>query len=451
MSSHFISLVGRPNVGKSTIFNRLVGKKKAITSSQSGITRDRNYDKVEWEGKFFTLIDTGGFTKFKNSKLEEDIVEQMEVALEESQIILFVVDCKQGLMEEDIVLCEKIRKYNKPTFVVANKADNAKEELQSSVFYELGLCQKVYPISASHGSGTGDLLDAVIEKLYSGSSNKESIESEEDKNSTKEQSIPRIALIGRPNVGKSTLLNNLIDTKRSITAPTPHTTRDTTDTLYTKFGKKLILTDTAGIYKKRSSQEAIEFYSLIRSVRAIQNSDVVVLLITVDDGLTKQDMHIINLVQRHKKGLLLLVNKWDLAPEYPELLDAKNYRKNLQAILGNLSHIPILFTSGLHKKKIYQSIEVALDIHSRRSKKIQTSHFTRFILQKVAITPPKLVKGKMVKINYAMQLPLPSPTFALFCNLPQYVEPNYKRFLEKKIREEYLFQGVPITLVFKKK
>lgn len=432
--SHLVAIVGRPNVGKSTLFNRMIGRSKAITSSEAGGTRDRNYDLSEWNNRTFTVIDTGGYLVGKGANFEKAICEQVKLAIEECNLILFLVDCRTGLLPNDRVIADLLRQSKKPVLVVANKADNTKEFLSAPMFYEIGLGNP-YPISATHGSGTGDLMDAIIEKL--------DIQSP----STEEEEFPRISFIGKPNVGKSTLMNTLLSQERSIVSEHAHTTRDALHSYYNLYGKKFIITDTAGIYRKCRVKEAIEFYSVIRSVKAIQYSDVCIVVISAEEGLTKQDLHILQLVHRHKKGILLLVNKWDLIDK--TTFDPDQYRKALTRELGTLAYTPILFTSGLKKQRIYQMITKALDIYENRRRRVPTPQLNKIIEQAIARTPPPVVKGKLIKIKYATQMPFPSPTFALFSNLPQYVSASYKRYLSKQIRAQFDLEGAPVTLVCK--
>lgn len=438
-TEHLVAIVGRPNVGKSTLFNRMIGRSKAITSPQEGGTRDRNYDISEWNGHSFTVIDTGGYLPGEGANFEKAIREQMSIAIEECHLILFLVDCQAGILPDDHAIAAILRQSGKPVLVVANKADNAKRALNAPAFHALGLGSS-YPISSTHGSGTGDLMDAIIEKLEV----KTPLLKEEN-----DEKIPRIAFIGKPNVGKSTLMNALLNQERSIVSERAHTTRDALHSHYNLYGKQLIITDTAGIYRKNKQKEAMEFYSVIRSVKSIQRSDVCIVVISAEEGITKQDLHILQLAHKHKKGILLLVNKWDLIDK--EKHDAQLYRKELVIQLGSLAYIPILFTSGLKKQRIYHIMEKAVEIYQNRSRRVPTPALNKIIQEAIAKTPPPMTKGKRIKIKYATQMPLPSPTFALFANLPQYIAPSYKRYLTKQIRAQFALEGAPVTLVCKKK
>ena len=439
-TTHIVAIVGRPNVGKSTLFNRLVGRKKAIITPEAGGTRDRNYDISEWGRHTFTVIDTGGYMPGEGPNFEKAIRTQVKVAIDECQLILFVVDCKEGITPNDHTIAALLRKSGKTVLIVANKADNYNLLMEAPTFHALG-SMPVYPISATHGSGTGDLMDAIVDDL------KQQDTSIADASAQEE--FPRISFIGRPNVGKSTLMNALLGKDRSIVSERAHTTRDSVNSLYNLYNKKILLTDTAGIYRKKSDKDAIEFYSLIRSVKAIQHSDVCVVVISAEEGLTKQDHHIMQLAHSRKKGMVLLVNKWDVIDK--EIYSAERYRKELATHLGTLAYVPVLFTSGLHKQRIFQIMEKALQVYENRKSRISTPKLNDFLQAAVNKTPPPMLKGKLIKIKYATQMPLPSPTFALFANLPQYVQTPYKRYLTNQLRENFDLEGTPVTLVFKKK
>ena len=435
--ANIVAIVGRPNVGKSTLFNRLVGNQQAIVDNVPGITRDRHYDLVEWCGQTFTIIDTGGYLHARNHQMAEQVNEQITIATQEAAHILFVVDCKDGIQPEDTLLADLLRKSNKPILVVANKADNATLTNHASTFYGFGF-QQVHPISATHGSGTGDLLDALVAQMHP------------EPTKAVQSKIPKIAIIGRPNSGKSTLINSLLRTKRNIVDSKPHTTRTPTNSYYRLYNKECILIDTAGIAKKNKIHpHTIEFYALIRSIKAIEQSDVCVLLADAQEGLTTQDTNIMNLVQRKKKGLLLLLNKWDLVDQAS--YTAEDYKRMVQQKIAHMTHIPILCTSGRYKKNIYKVIQQALEIYANKAKRLPTPVINRIIQKAILRKSPPLAQGKSIKINYAVQLPLASPTFAIFTNHPEALPTNYKRYLEKQIRAYTDFAGLPITLVFKKK
>lgn len=437
-TKHVVAIVGRPNVGKSTLFNRMIGRPKAITTPEAGGTRDRNYDISEWAGQTFTLVDTGGYLPGKDENFETAIREQIKVAIEECHLILFLVDCHAGILPNDHTIASLLRKSGKPTLVVANKADNAQRALNAPSFHALGLGD-AYPISANHGNGTGDMMDAIIDKLPSISAQVE----------THDEHIPRLAFIGKPNAGKSTLMNALLKKERSIVSEREHTTRDAIHSTYKLYNQIFTLIDTAGIYRKNKKKEAIEFYSVIRSVKAIQESDVCILLVSAEEGFTKQDLGILTLAHRHKKGIVVAINKWDLVDK--EKYDIAKYRKDLAKELGTLAYVPVIFISGLKKQRIYQLIEKALQVYKNRKQHIPTSQFMQVIEEATARTPHPVIKGKLIKIKYATQMPFSSPTFALFANLPQYITKTYKRYLTNQIRKHFNFEGCPITLVPKKK
>ena len=434
---HIVAIIGRPNVGKSTLFNRLVGRQPAIVDDMPGITRDRHYGIVTWCGRSFTIIDTGGYAQKENQPITRKVHDQIAVAISEACIVLFVLDCKEALMSEDLALADLLRKNNKKVIVVANKADNAKVAINAHNFHSLGL-GPVYPIAATHGTGTGELMDAVINYLP------------DEATTFVDDTLPKIALIGRANVGKSTFINALLGKERSIVDEQPHTTRSPVHTHYRLYQKEFILIDTAGIARKKQVQpNSIPFYALIRSIKAIEEADVCLLLIDAEEGFTTQDRNILNLTQRKKKAVVLLVNKWDLVAK--DHATFTHYKKTLQAALDYLRYLPILFTSGRYKKHIHQAIEAALKVYKNKYNKVPTPQLNRIVQEAVLQHPPPMLKGKRIKINYATQLTGRHPIFAMFCNLPQYIPMNYKRYLENKIRQATHFEGVPITLIFKRK
>lgn len=433
--ANIVAIVGRPNVGKSTLFNRLVEKRKAIMDDVSGVTRDRHYGHGEWIGKFFTVIDTGGYVTGSEDKFESEIRKQVELALDEASVILFMVDSFAGLTDLDKDFANVLRSSTKPVFIVANKADTTERAHMAMEFYELGLGE-VYPIAAASGSGTGELLDKVVEHLDEGIENPE-------------EGIPRIAILGRPNVGKSSFLNALLGKERTIVTDEAGTTRDAINTRYKLYGKDFILTDTAGIRKKSKVKEDIEFYSVLRSIQALQDSDVCIFLIDATLGLEGQDMSIIGLAQKYNKGMVIMVNKWDLIEK--ENNTAEKFKKELVAKLGLLDYVPIIFTSVIKKQRIFQAIEKAIEVHDNRIRKIPTSKLNELMLPEIENNPPPAIKGKYIKIKYITQLPIHTPTFAFFCNLPQYIKAPYERYLENKLRKHFNFEGVPIRLFFRKK
>ncbi len=435
--ANIVAIVGRPNVGKSTFFNRLVEKRQAIMDNMSGVTRDRHYGYAEWNGKSFTVIDTGGYVEGSEDSFEMAIRSQVKEALNEANIILFMTDCHDGLHPLDQDFANVIREVNKPTIIVANKADNLEKSYNSSEFYSLGISDKLFPISSSSGSGTGELLDEVVQHL-----------SAEEQERT-EDSLPRIAIVGRPNVGKSSFLNALLGKERSIVHNTAGTTRDAVDSRYNLFGKDFILTDTAGIRKKANVRDKVEFYSVLRAIQALQDSDVCIVMIDAQNGLEAQDLNIISLSQRYKKGLVIMMNKWDLIEK--DTKTAENIRKYMLERLGEFDYIPIIFTSVLEKQRIFKVIEEAIQVYENRHRKVPTSKLNEKLLPEIEAKPPPSVRGKYIKIKYVTQLPTPSPTFAFFCNHPKDIKPAYERFLIHKLRQHFNFSGVPVTVVFRKK
>ncbi|MCR6641879.1 MAG: ribosome biogenesis GTPase Der [Sporocytophaga sp.] len=435
--ANIIAIVGRPNVGKSTLFNRLVGTRTAIMDDVSGVTRDRHYGYGEWIGKFFTVVDTGGYVSTTDDLFEEAIKEQVDVALEEATVVLFVVDTFAGLHPLDEEFAHKLRRAKKPVFLVANKADTHDRANLSGEFYALGIGDVVYPISSQNGSGTGELLDDVVKHFSN------------DGIENPDEGIPRISIIGRPNVGKSSFLNVLLGRQRSIVTDIAGTTRDAVDAKYTAFNKEFIITDTAGLRKKAKVKEDIEFYSVLRSIRALEASDVCIIIIDSQNGLETQDLNIIGLANRNRKGIVLLVNKWDLIEK--DTNTAKKFEDQIRSELAGMDFIPIIFVSVLNKQRIHKAIETAIDVYESRNKKVSTSSLNEALLPEIDRYPPPALKGKHIKIKYITQLPTHSPTFAFFCNLPQYIKAPYAKFLENKLREHFGFVGVPVNIVFRKK
>ncbi|MEM9300002.1 MAG: ribosome biogenesis GTPase Der [Bacteroidota bacterium] len=433
--ANILAIVGRPNVGKSTLFNRLIEKRKAIMDDESGVTRDRHYGYAEWNGKYFTAIDTGGYVTGSEDKFESQIRTQVELAIEEASVVVFMVDSHDGLTDLDKDFAKVMRTSKKPVFLAANKADTAEKAYNASEFYSLGMGE-VYTLSSASGSGTGELLDEIVKHFDGGTENPE-------------EGIPRIAILGRPNAGKSSFLNALLGEERTIVTDEAGTTRDSINTRYTLYGKDFILTDTAGIRKKSRVKEDIEFYSVLRAIQALQDSDVCIFVIDAERGLEAQDMNIIGLAKKYNKGMMIMINKWDLIEKDSKTADA--FRKDLDAKLGTLNYIPILFTSVIKKQRIFQAIEKAVEIYHSRTQKISTSKLNDIMLSEIERNPPPAVKGKYIKIKYITQLYSITPTFAFFCNLPQYIKAPYERFLENKMRKHFDLEGVPIRLFFRKK
>ena len=434
--SNIVAIVGRPNVGKSTFFNRLVGARKAIMDNESGVTRDRHYGHAEWTGKFFSVIDTGGYVTNSDDIFEGEIRKQVALAVEEANVILFMVDIDAGLTDLDNEFADVLRRYKKPVFVVANKADNTVRTHLTGEFYAMGF-NEIYPVSASNGSGTGELLDEIVKHFPN--------EGDENPN----EGIPKITVLGRPNVGKSSFLNVITGDDRSIVTDLAGTTRDTIDTHYKRFGKNFILVDTAGIRKKKKVHEDIEFYSVMRSIRALEESDICIIMVDATKGLESQDLNLVRLAEKNKKGILILVNKWDLIEK--ETMTANKIEKEMREKLAPAHYIPIMFVSVLEKKRIYQAIEKAIEVYENKSMRIPTSELNDLMLREIENYPPPAIKGKYIKIKYVTQLPTASPTFAFFCNLPQYIVETYERFLENRLRMHFGLDGVPVKLVFRNK
>ncbi|HPX75858.1 MAG TPA: ribosome biogenesis GTPase Der [Bacteroidales bacterium] len=432
---NIVAIVGRPNVGKSTLFNRLIERREAIVDDLSGVTRDRLYGHCEWNGRTFSVIDTGGYVKDSEDIFEKEIARQVVIAIEEADVIIFMVDVLAGLTDLDSSVADLLRKSEKPVFVTANKVDIHERILDAYEFYNLGLGE-IYSISAINGSGTGDLLDEIVKVLP------------EDKNA-EEEDLPRITIVGRPNVGKSSLTNVLVGEERNIVTDIAGTTRDAINTRYNKFGFDFMLVDTAGVRKKSKVNEDLEFYSVMRAIRAIENSDVCLLMIDASVGFEAQDQNILNLIRKNKKGIVILVNKWDLIDKTTNTL--KEYQKSIMKKIAPFNDIPILFISALTKQRVHKVIETAMAVYENRTQRIPTARLNEVMLQAIEDYNPPSVKGKYIKIKYVTQLPTPTPVFAFFANLPQYIKEPYKRYLENKLRENFNFTGVPIVLVFRNK
>lgn len=434
--ANIVAIVGRPNVGKSTLFNRLVEKRQAIMDDIPGVTRDRHYGYAEWTGKFFTVIDTGGYVTGSEDKFESEIRKQIAMAIDEATAVIFVVDCKDGLTGYDKDFANVIRISKKPVLVAANKADTPEKSAHAAEFYELGLGE-VYPISAENGGGTGELLDELVKIFPS--------EGVEDPHA----GIPRISIVGRPNVGKSSLLNALLGTERSIVTDEAGTTRDAIHSHYKMYGKNFILIDTAGIRKKSKVKADVEFYSVLRALRALEESDVCIVVLDAERKMESQDVNIINLAHRQGKGIIIMVNKWDLIEKDTQTADT--YKKDILEKLAPIDYIPVIFASALNKQRIFQVIEKAVKVYDNKTIKIPTSRLNDALLPEIERYPPPAIKGKFIQIKYLTQVNARFPSFALFCNLPQYIQPAYERYLENKLREHFDFEGVPVRLIFKKK
>jgi GTP-binding protein len=434
--SNIIAIVGRPNVGKSTIFNRLTESQNAIVKEVSGVTRDRIYGRGEWNGVPFSVIDTGGYVHGSEDIFEGEIRKQVKLAIEEANAILFVLDVTTGIVDLDETVAAMLRKSKKKVFIVANKVDSALRFGLSAEFWSLGLGE-VYDISASNGSGTGELLDDLV-KVF-------------DKNApfVDDTDTPRIAIVGKPNVGKSSFVNAITGQDRNIVTDISGTTRDAINTRYKAFGFDFILVDTAGIRKKAKVTEDIEYYSTLRAVRTIENSDVCILMIDATEGIQKQDLVIYYMIEKNHKGVVVLVNKWDLVEK--DHMTMNEYEEKIREQLAPYNDVPIIFTSTVTKQRIHKALETAMEVYSNRIKKVSTSDLNDLLLPIIDATPPPSVKSKYVQIKYVTQLPTHAPAFAFFCNLPQYVAESYKRFLENKIRENFNFSGIPIRIFFRKK
>ena len=432
-----VAIVGRPNVGKSTLFNRLVQRREAIVDSVSGVTRDRHYGKSDWNGKEFSVIDTGGYSVGSDDIFEGEIRKQVNLAIDEADIIVFVVNVEDGITPMDSEVAKLLRKVKKPIFTVFNKVDNALREPDAIEFYNLGLGD-YFTIASINGSGTGDLLDALAEKMPA----PEEVDLEKEE-------LPRFAIVGRPNAGKSSFINALIGEDRNIVTNIAGTTRDSIDTKYNRFGFDFNLVDTAGIRRKSRVKEDLEFYSVMRAVRSIEYSDVIVLVVDATRGFEGQDQNIFWLAEKTRKGVVILINKWDLIEK--ETNTMRDFEAMVRKQIEPFTDVPIVFISALTKQRLFKAIETAVEVFDNRKNKIPTSKLNDAMLDIVKSYPPPATKGKFVKIKYCMQLPTPTPQFAFFCNLPQYVREPYKRFIENKLRETYNFTGTPITIYFRQK
>lgn len=431
-----VAIVGRPNVGKSTLFNRLLEQRKAIVEDTPGVTRDRQYGVSEWNGKSFYVIDTGGFVPDSEDIFEREIRKQVEVAVQEASVILFVTDAATGITDLDDAMADVLRRSTKPVMLVVNKVDNNDRLLEASEFYSLGF-EKIHFVSSVSGSGTGDLLDDVTELMY------------DDHELEEEEGLPKFAIIGQPNVGKSSLLNALIGEERTIVSDIAGTTRDTIHTRYKLFQKDFILIDTAGIRRKTKVHEDLEFYSVIRAIKALDEADVCLLMLDAEKGITAQDLSIFSLAARKGKGIVVLVNKWDLVEK--ETNTAKEYEAVLKQRMAPFNDVPILFVSVKEKTRIFKAIELALQVYENRKQKISTSKLNDVILKAIEAFHPPVVRGHPIKIKYITQLPTTVPSFAFFTNYPDEIKTPYKNYLENKLREKFNFTGVPVRIYFRKK
>lgn len=432
--SNIIAIVGRPNVGKSTLYNRLTESRKAIVDDFSGVTRDRHYGQAEWTGKTFTVIDTGGYVHGSDDIMEAAIREQVLIAIEEASVILFMVDVTTGITDLDDQIATLLRKGNKPTFVVVNKVDNYQLINETAEFYSLGLGE-LYPISSMTGSGTGELLDEVIKHF------EELPESESN--------LPKYTIVGRPNVGKSSLTNALMGKDRNIVTPIAGTTRDAIQMHYKQYGQEFLLIDTAGLRRKTKVKENIEFYSVMRTIKALEDADVVILMLDATEGIEAQDINIFHLAEKNKKGIVVVVNKWDLIEK--DHTTMKKFEESIRERTAPFTDYPIIFTSVIEKQRILKAIELAGEVFKNKTKKIPTSKLNDVMLPIIQNSPPPATKGKYIKIKYITQISARSPMFAFFCNLPQYIKDPYKRFIENKLREHFDFSGIPIQIYFRQK
>lgn len=431
---NIVAIVGRPNVGKSTLFNRLIGERQAIIDDTSGVTRDRQYGSSFWNGKTFTVVDTGGFVLNSEDVFEAAIRSQVQIAIEEADVLLFMVDVTTGITDLDEEVAQMLRRSDKQVFLVVNKADNSQRMLEANEFWSLGF-EDTFFLSSLTGSGTGDLLDAVTEHI--------------EEEPELEITIPKFAIVGQPNVGKSSLTNALLGEDRNIVTEIAGTTRDSIHTHYNKFGKEFLLIDTAGIRKKSKVHENLEFYSVMRAIKAIEEADVCLLMIDAQTGMEAQDMSIFRLAQRRNKGVVLLVNKWDLVEK--ETNTARDYEKELRQRIAPFSDVPILFISAIEKQRIFRAIEIGLEVYENRNRKIKTSQLNEVMLEAIERYPPPSHRGRFVKIKYVTQLPTYYPAFAFFCNNPKHVKDNYRNYLENQLRKNFNFTGVPIGVFFRKK
>ncbi len=432
---NIVAVVGRPNVGKSTFYNRMVGGRQAIVDDVSGVTRDRMYGTCEWNGKTFTVVDTGGFVKDSDEIFEVAIRDQVKIAIEEAGVIIFLVDVTTGITDLDLQMAQMLRRTDKPVILGVNKVDNHQRMMDANEFWSLGF-DETHFLAAISGSGTGDLLDVVTDKLA-------------DDANVEESDIPKFAIVGRPNVGKSSLTNALLGVERNIVTPIAGTTRDPIHSTYSKYGKEFMLIDTAGIRKKRKVHEDLEFYSVMRAIRAIEESDVCFLMIDAQTGIEAQDMSIFNLAKKRNKGLVLLVNKWDLMDK--ETNTARDFEAELKKKMAPFVDLPVIFISALEKQRIFKAVEAGIQVHENRNQKIKTSVLNEVIGDAIEAYEPPSHRGKFIKIKYITQLPTYYPAFAFFCNYPKHIKESYRNYLENQLRKNFNFKGVPIGIFFRKK
>lgn len=454
---NIVAIVGRPNVGKSTLFNRMVGMRKAIVDEQAGVTRDRHYGKSDWNGVEFSIIDTGGYATNSDDVFEEEIRKQVILAIEEADVILFMVDVTCGITDYDDAMADRLRQCKKPVLLVANKVDNHERSYMTGDFYKFGLGDP-YPVCSINGSGTGELLDELVQhfpapekpmknEVYA--DDLDAAEASQESEQAVEALLPKITIVGRPNVGKSSLTNALLGAERNIVTPIAGTTRDSVYTRYNKFGYDFFIIDTAGLRKKGKEMDNLEFYSVMRSIRSIEESDVCILMIDASQGIEAQDMNIFNLVVRNKKGCVIAVNKWDLIEK--ETNTMRDYMAAIEKRIAPFNDVPIVFTSVHDKQRIFDVLRLANEVAENRKRRIPTRKLNDVMLQVIENYPPPSNKGKFVKIKFCTQLPTPTPSFVFFCNLPQYVKENYKRYLENQLREKFNFTGVPIQIFIRQK
>ncbi|MEO1517388.1 MAG: ribosome biogenesis GTPase Der [Bacteroidota bacterium] len=433
--SNIVAIVGRPNVGKSTLYNRLIGERQAIIDDTSGVTRDRQYGISDWNGKTFTVVDTGGFVQGSEDVFEKAIRSQVRIAIEEASVLIFMVDVATGITDLDEEVASMLRRSDKSVLLVVNKVDNSQRQMEANEFWSLGF-EETFFISSLTGSGTGDLLDAVTEKLQ--------------EEAPLETSLPKFAILGQPNVGKSSLVNALLGEDRNIVTNIAGTTRDSIHSKYSKFGKEFLIIDTAGIRKKSKVHENLEFYSVMRAIKAMEEADVCLLMIDAQAGIEAQDMSIFTLAIKRNKGVVILVNKWD-AVGNKETNTARDMEARLRERMAPFNDVPIVFMSALEKQRIFKAVEMALVVHENRNRKIKTSLLNDTMLAAIEKYPPPSHKGRFAKIKYVTQLPTYYPAFAFFCNNPKYIKDSYRRYLENKLRESFEFEGVPLGIFFRKK
>jgi GTP-binding protein len=431
---NIVAIVGRPNVGKSTLFNRLIGGRQAIVDDTAGVTRDRQYGTSDWNGKMFTVVDTGGFVESSDDVFESAIRSQVRIAIQEAAVIVFVVDVTTGITDLDEDMANMLRRSDKPVMLVVNKVDNNTRYLEANEFYSLGFEYNFF-VSSLTGSGTGDLCDAVVEHI----TEEQPVESD----------LPKFAIVGQPNVGKSSLLNALLGEERNIVTDIAGTTRDTIHTKYSKFGKEFLLLDTAGIRKKAKVHENLEFYSVMRAISAIEESDVCLLMIDAQTGIEQQDLSIFRLAQKRHKGVVILVNKWDLVEK--ETNTARDFEQTIRSKIAPFDDVPIVFISVLDKQRIFKAVEVALEVYENRNRKIKTSELNEAIQPEIDRFPPPSHRNRFINIKYMIQLPTPYPVFIFYANHPKHVKDSYKNFLENKLRKHFNFSGAPITIFFREK